>query len=312
MHGCRNDPPQLARRNDLPRFGIGGFTCMVLGALVGCQSSEAPILLPTAIVFDWSRNGSRSIYRAALDGTDTLRLTSVAADDEHPSERAGMVVFTSYRDGNAELYAVAGTGGAAHRLTTTAANETQPALSPDGTKIAYVSDASGVTKLWISAADGTGAQPLTTGFGFSGSVEASPSWAPDGTRLVFVSTTNGSADLYILTFGGGTPSPLVTDPGADVEPAWSPDGKLVAFASERAGGGSTNIFTVDVATHHIAQLTNDTGTDGQAAWLPDGRLVYTAWVAGTARLRWLDPAAPGSATDAGPSAGDVQHAAAVF
>src|SRR5439155_5585384 len=144
MHGCRNDPPQLARRNDLPRFGIGGFTCMVLGALVGCQSSEAPILLPTAIVFDWSRNGSRSIYRAALDGTDTLRLTSVAADDEHPSERAGMVVFTSYRDGNAELYAVAGTGGAAHRLTTTAANETQPALSPDGTKIAYVSDASGV------------------------------------------------------------------------------------------------------------------------------------------------------------------------
>ena len=69
---------------------------------------------------------------------------------------------------------------------------------------------------------------------------------------------------------------------------------------------------MDVVTHLIAQLTTDAGIDGQPTWLPDGRLVYTAWVAGTARLRWLDPAAPGSATDAGPSAGDVQHAAAVF
>src|SRR3989441_4332489 len=69
--------------------------------LVGCTASEAPnVAAPPAIVFDWLRNGNRDIYRAALDGTDTLRLTSDPGDDQHPTERAGTVVFTSYRDGN--------------------------------------------------------------------------------------------------------------------------------------------------------------------------------------------------------------------
>src|SRR6266566_7889058 len=103
---------------------------------LGCSSTEAPRgTAPPTIVFDWLRNGNRDIYRAALDGKDTVRLTSDPGDDQHPTERAGTVVFTSYRDGNGELYAVPATGGAERRLTTsTEFNETQPALSPDGTK----------------------------------------------------------------------------------------------------------------------------------------------------------------------------------
>src|SRR5690349_24727341 len=125
--------------------------------LVGCSASEAPKVAPPpppVIVFDWLRNGNRDIYRATLDGTDTVRLTSNPGDDQHPTERAGVVVFTSYRDGNGELYTVPSTGGTERRLTNTAANETQPALSPDGRHIAYLSDESGVPRLWLSAADG--------------------------------------------------------------------------------------------------------------------------------------------------------------
>src|SRR6267378_1774821 len=116
---------------------------------LGCTSSEAPGgAAPPAIVFDWLRDGNRDIYRAGLDGKDTVRLTSDPGDDQHPTERAGIVVFTSYRDGNGELYSVAATGGGAERrLTTTTANEIQPALSPDGRQIAYLSDLSGVPKL---------------------------------------------------------------------------------------------------------------------------------------------------------------------
>src|SRR2546427_9838926 len=146
----------------------------------GCTATEAPrVVPPPVIVFDWLRNGNRDIYRAALDGKDTVRLTSAPGDDQHPTERAGTVVFTSYRDGHGQLYAVAATGrGTARRLTNTEFNETQPALSPDGTKIAYLTDSSGVPKLWLCAADGSGRRPLTAGVGFAGSVEASPSWAP--------------------------------------------------------------------------------------------------------------------------------------
>ncbi len=277
---------------------------------LGCTSSEAPkVAAPPAIVFDWLRNGNRDIYRAGLDGKDTVRLTSNPGDDQHPTEAAGIVVFTSYRDGNGELYAVPATGGAEHRLTTTAANETQPALSHDGRHIAYLSDESGVPKLWMSAADGTNPQPLTAGFGFPGSIEASPSWAPSGDRLVFVSTANGRAGLFVLTLGAGAPTPLVADSNTAVEPSWSPDGRLVAFASDRAG--VTNIFTVDVATLQIRQLTTETVTAGQPAWLPDGRVVYTSWSGGTPGLRWRDPTVAAAAVTIDLGAGDAQHSSAL-
>jgi len=288
----------------------------VLGAVLGCTSVAAPTQNPVPlIVFDWSVNGERSIFRAGLDGTDTVRLSSGGASDQHPSERDGIVVFTSYRDGHGEIYSVPATGGPLTRVTVTMANETQPALSPDTTKIAYVSDVSGVTKLWLCAIDGSGAHPLTAGFGFAGAPEASPSWAPDGTRLVFVSTTNGSANLFILTLVGGAPTPLVTGPSADVEPAWSPSGTEIAFASTQAGDGSTNIFTVDVATQQIVQVTHDAGTDGQPAWLTDGRIVYTTWVGGAAQLHWIDPLRStdtGTGTGTVPVVGDAQHAAAIL
>src|SRR2546426_2649433 len=176
---------------------------------LGCTATEAPrVVPPPVIVFDWLRNGNRDIYRAALDGKDTVRLTSDPGDDQHPTERAGTVVFTSYRDGHAQLYAVAATGGGtARRVTNTAFNETQPALSPDGTEIAYLTDSSGVPKLWLCAADGSGRRPLTAGVGVSGSGVTRPSWAPSGDRVVFVSTAGGTAGRYILGGARRPPAP---------------------------------------------------------------------------------------------------------
>src|SRR5438477_10177725 len=121
---------------------------LAVGLFLGCTASEAPsVAAPPAIVFDWLRDGDRDIYRATLDGTDTVRLTSDLGDDQYPTERAGTVVFTSYRDGNGELYAVPSTGRAERRLTTTPANETQPALSPDGRHVADPRDDIGVPQL---------------------------------------------------------------------------------------------------------------------------------------------------------------------
>src|SRR2546425_10355524 len=116
---------------------------LALAALLpGCTASEAPrVVPPPVIVFDWLRNGNRDIYRAALDGKDTVRLTSDPGDDQHPTERAGTVVFTSYRDGHAQLYAVAATGGrTARRLTNTAFNDTLPPRAPVGQYIAHLTE----------------------------------------------------------------------------------------------------------------------------------------------------------------------------
>src|SRR2546430_16244239 len=208
--------------------------------LVGCTASKGPhVAAAPVIVFDWLRDGNRDIYRATIDGKDSVRLTSDPGDDQYPTERAGTVVLTSYRDGNGELYAVPSTGGAARRLTTTPADETQPALSPDGRHIAYLSDVSGVPKLWLCAADGTNPEPLTTGFGFAGSIEASPSWAPSGDRLVFVSTANGPSGLFVLTPRAGTPALRDSGSSIAIETLSCLHGRLATMATKLTDVGAT-------------------------------------------------------------------------
>jgi hypothetical protein len=254
-------------------------------------SATVTVAAPPVIVFDMLRDGNRDVWRVALDGGDLVRLTDHAADDSGPTVAQGKVTFTSYRTGNGELFSVPLAGGAATRLTTTSAAETAVAARPDGLRLAYASDASGVHKLWVANADGTGRQAALSGFGYAGAIESSPSWAPSGNRLAFMSTAAGSADVWTVNLDGGAPTLLAGGTGAYVDPAWSPSGAHVAFSSTR-DGSPAQIYLVEVATGTITRLTTRAGTDGEPTWTPDGRLVYVAFDGAQAQLRWLDPASP--------------------
>ncbi|HEU4453245.1 MAG TPA: hypothetical protein VFR81_09300, partial [Longimicrobium sp.] len=216
-------------------------------------------LVPT-VVFDMLVSGNRDIYRMGIDGNDLTRLTDNTGDDRDPTVAEGSVVFTSYRHGNAELYRVSlkALNVGETRLTTTTDNETSPALSPDGTRLAFIrSNASVLGKLWLAASDATGATQPTSSFGFSGDVETGPSWF-SAAKLTFVSTTAGSADLYnLLVPGSPTKAPHQMNDIGDVDPAWNPDGRL-AFASSRSGG--TDLYAIS-AGGELSQLTSRTGSD---------------------------------------------------
>jgi TolB protein len=270
-----------------------------------------PVPPPPTIVFDLLRNGNRDIYRAALDGGDTLRLTTSPADDSDPSAVGNTIIFVSYRDGNGELYATTLDGAPAERLTFTDVSEAAPDLSPDGAHVAYTRSEAGVPKLWLSASDGSAAQRLTGSFGFAGSIEASPSWAPDGNRIAFVSTHPGSADLFVHTMSPADFSVLVPDSAgrAEVEPAWSPDGAWVAFATDRPG--DTEIYLLAIGTGALTRVTERVGADGQPTWTGDDRLVFVSWENQTPRLRWLDLSAPDLVHEIPVGDGEPRHPAGV-
>jgi hypothetical protein len=249
------------------------------------------VAAPPTIVFDMSVGGNRDLYSVALDGGGLTRLTETPAVDTDPSVAAGKILFVSVRDGNPELYVMPAAGGAATRITSTPARaESSPALSPDGTRMAYANDPSGVARIWTANVDGTGAAAFTGSLGFAGSPELSPSWAPTGSRLSFVGTGQGTADIWDLT-AGGTAAILAGGDSADVDPAWNPGGTHVAFASTREGDPA--IFTVRVADKVITKLSTRPGGEAEPSWTADGRLVYVEFLAGSAtRLVWIDPAAP--------------------
>jgi Tol biopolymer transport system component len=252
-------------------------------------SRQIEVEAPPAVVFDMSVNGNRDLYRVALDGGDFARLTQEGAEDRDGTVAQDRVVFVSFRAGNAELYSLPLAGGTATRLTNTTRSESSPALSPDGQRLAYAYDVSGVARIWTANGTGGNAAAATTDFGFDGSPETSPTWAPTGNRFAYVSTADGTADVWDLAVGQ-PPAVLAGGDSADVDPSWSADGTQVAFASTRQGDAA--IFTVRLSGGGMTKLSTRAGTEAEPSWTADGRLVYVEFSTGSTRLVWIDPADP--------------------
>ncbi|HEX6940943.1 MAG TPA: hypothetical protein VF158_16110 [Longimicrobiales bacterium] len=248
------------------------------------------VAVPPLILFDMVVDGNRDLYRAALDGGDLERLTTHAGADSDPTVAGDVVVFVSDRDGNGELYALSLAGGGEDRLTTTVDPEKHPALSPDGTRLAFARGY-GLARVYVAAADASGAERPDPAHGHDGTLELSPAWSPDGESLAFVSTAAGNPDIF--RWSGGPATLLEGGSGGEFEPAWSPDGRWIAFASTR--DGDAELYLLRLSDGAVTRLTEREGSDGQPAWLADGRIVYVAYTGTTPSLRWLDPERPGEA-----------------
>ena len=126
----------------------------------------------------------------------------------------GKIAF--YREGDVWVMNPNGTG--ATKLTTNYNAEDNPAISPDGSRIAYEF----LRAIWIMNADGSGQRALTDGDPEDGD----PAWSPDDTRLVFYR----SGDLWVMNADGSGQVNLTKTPTIEEEdPAWSPLGGAIAY-----------------------------------------------------------------------------------
>jgi TolB protein len=186
------------------------------------------------------------------------------------------VAFTSDRDGDPEIYRVGLDGAGLERLTRTPGRDAHPAWSPDGRQIVFQSPRNdGQTRLFLMNADGTNQRPITANTGFCGV----PAWSPDGRRLAFQCsdsmTTFGTAKapwrVFTLDLPDGAPMVRTSGPGNDQVPNWSPDGSRLVFYSDRSG--VDQLYTLELVTGTIAQITRPPGAYRGAAFAPDGRQI---------------------------------------
>jgi Tol biopolymer transport system component len=141
-----------------------------------------------------------------------------------------------------------------------------PSLSPDGRRLAFVSNRSGEVAVWTADSNGNNPVQLTS----HGPVSISPQWSPDGGRIVFASETAGNWDLYVIGADGTRSIRLTSDPSQEENPTWSRDGRWIYFRSDRSGVGKIWRMPSDGG---VARPVTE-GEASQAFEATDGKTLY--------------------------------------
>ena len=224
------------------------------------------------------------------------------------------------------IWVVPAAAGEAQQFTAGAARDTTPRWSPDGRRLAFLSDRSGHPQLHIMGASGGEARQVTRFPREHRPLDIA--WAPDGQRLVLVVDETERPEgtdvvtltrflyraddegllegrrrhLWLVDLPRDEVRPLTCGDWDDTQPAWSPDGRSIAFVSarhpRRDGSTVADVWVVPAQGGEPRRVTLTTGPVSSPAWSPDGLLLaYLGHDQGDAFDRlwrvWVVPAAGG-------------------
>jgi hypothetical protein len=244
-------------------------------------------LILQAVAADSAGGRSQGPYIDIIEQA-TGRSLDVLSDEWHNAIRASFASLGT-----------AGTSAAEAGLLIGKANErgglnVGPSLSPDGTRIAFLSSLERLSiNLYVADAKTgkvirklieTAADPHFESLQF---LQSAGAWDPTGHKLAIAAIRKGRPVLAIVDAdrGGVQQEIAFPDLGEIFQPTWSPDGKSIAFSAQV--GGFTDLFVRELEAGTTTRLTQDQFADLQPAWSPDGRRIAFVTDRHTTDLRTL-------------------------
>jgi TolB protein len=222
------------------------------------------------------------IYNGSLDDAGATAVAREFAADimkqfGMESLAGSKIIFVSTRTGAKEIWAMDYDGKNQRPVTKYRSISTTPAVSPDGTRLAFTTYARGQPTIEVFSLETLRKLPF---FNQNASMNATPSFTPDGKRIVFSSTlAGGYAQIYIADANGSNLDRLTTVRAVEVEPKVNPKtGREIVFVSGRSG--PQQIYRMNLEGTDIVRLTTGEGEASNPAWHPDGQHIAFAWTRG--------------------------------
>jgi Tol biopolymer transport system component len=247
-----------------PAWSPDGRTLAVIGYRDGSAPQQPPQHIQLYIV-DADGGGLRLLARNAREGTPAW------------SPDGTKIAFVRLHAGVDDVYVTNVDGTGVRRLARGVRVTSDdyigplpvPAWSPDGRSIAFISNRSGRSEIYVMNADGSGQRRLTR----AAATEFGPVWSPDGSMIAFRRQRGDDwhyhDDIFVINADGTGLRRLTHNAVDDSDPIWSPDGLRIFFQSQRDGDDEIYVMNADGSGQR--NLTRNPAYDSGLSLSPDGR-----------------------------------------
>jgi len=236
--------------------------------------------------------GDRAVYRMSTTGASAPeRIESFGTGvNSKALSRDGRRLAYSVGARNTTVYrldlAAGDVAAAPERLIASTRRDVFPQYSPDGRRIAFYSNRSGIFQIWVCEADGSKAAAITS---LKQGTTGSPRWSPDGRTIAFDSSVTGHYQVYTVAADSGKVRQITSGAPSHFGANWSRDGRWIYFTTDSPGGAQ--VWKVRAQGGDPVQVTANGGMAPTES--ADGKTLYFVKAAGKGSL-WKMPVGGGS------------------